>query len=83
MTNAAIDEFYAEEERQLEQTFVTYLAQVGTEVVVVENVPARVNKLTGERLFSTETTDRLLQIMHGQAAPPTRLAETRVYSFAA
>ena len=76
------EDLYAEEERQLEPTFVTYLAQMGTEVVV-ENVPARVNKLTGERLFSTETIDRLLQIMHGQAAPPVRLAETRVYLFAA
>ena len=77
------EDLYAEEERQLEPAFVTYLAQVGAEVVVVENVPARVHKLTGERLFSTETTDRLLQIMHGQVAPPVRLAETRVYLFAA
>ena len=77
------EEHYAEEARQLVPTLVTYVAQVGAEVVVVENVPARVNQATGEQLFSAETTDRLLQIVQGQLTPPTRYVEARVYSFAA
>ncbi len=81
MTDAA--EFFAHEQALLEPAQVTYIVQVGTRVVVVENVPAQVNKLTGEQLFSAETTERLLQIAHGQVAAPVRYAETPIYSFAA
>ena len=84
MTDQEITAFYAEEERQLEPALVTYISQGGTRGVVVEQVPAHVNKLTGEQLFSAETVERLLQITQGQAAgPPLRYAETPVYSFAA
>ena len=84
MTDQEITAFYAEEERQLEPALVTYITQVGTRVVVVEQVPAHVNKLTGEQLFAAETVERLLLITQGQAASvPVRYAETPVYSFAA
>lgn len=81
MTNAA--DFFAHEQSLLEDARVTYIVQVGARVVVVENVPAQVNKLTGEQLFSAETTERLLQIAQGQVTEPVRYAETPVYSFAA
>ena len=83
MTDQEITAFYAEEARQLEPALVTYISQVGTRVVVVEQVPAQVNKLTGEQLFSAETVERLLQITQGQGVGlPVRYAETPVYSFA-
>lgn len=81
MTSPA--EFFAQEAAHLEPTQVTYIVQVGERVVVVENVPAHINKLTGEQLFSAETTERLLQIAQGRAAAPVRYAETPIYSFAA
>ena len=81
MTNAA--EFFADEKSLLESVRVTYLVQVGTRVVVVENVPAQVNRLTGEQLFSAETTERLLEIAQGRTTEPARPAEALVYSFAA
>ena len=83
MIMTALEDFFAEEERQLEAATVTYIVQVGSRVVVVENVPARVNSVTGEQLFSAATTERLLQITQGQLAEPVRYAETPVYSFAA
>ena len=82
MTDDAID-FFANEQQLLEPALVTYVVQLEGRVVVVENVPARVNKLTGEQLFSAETTERLLQIAQGGVAAPVRYAETPVYSFAA
>ena len=81
MTDAA--EFFAHEESLLEPGRVTYLVQVGARVVVVENVPAQVNRLTGEQLFSAETTERLLEIAQGRTAGPVRHAEALVYSFVA
>ena len=77
------NDFFAQEQAQLSAALVTYVAQVGDRVVVVENVPARVNAVTGEQLFSAETAERLLQIARGEAAAPVRYAQTPVYSFAA
>ena len=81
MTNAA--DFFAHEQSLLEPAQVTYIVQVGERVVVVENVPAQVNKVTGEQLFSAETTERLLKIAQGLVNKPVRYAETPIYSFAA
>jgi YgiT-type zinc finger domain-containing protein len=40
---------------------VTYAIEVDGQFIIVENVPARVCLETGERLFSPETVERLLQ----------------------
>ena len=76
-------DFYAREEAQLHPELVTYVVELDGQVIVVENVPARVNQVTGEQLFSSETLERLFQIVRGQASTPMRLMETPVYSFAA
>ena len=39
---------------------VTYTLEVNGELIVIENVPARVNLETGEQLFSPDTVERLL-----------------------
>ncbi|WP_375419104.1 hypothetical protein [uncultured Hymenobacter sp.] len=62
-----IQEMYAREEADLRDELVTHLMQVDGRVVVVEDVPARVNQVTGERLFSLETADWLYQLAQGTA----------------
>lgn len=76
-------DFYAWEESQLHPKLVTYLVELNGRLLMVENVPARVNQVTGERLFSLETADRLLQIAQGGSTAPTplRVVKTPVYSF--
>jgi hypothetical protein len=52
------------------------------QVIIIENVPARVNVETGERYFSPEVVERLQQtIWHGEK--PDRIIETPVFEFAA
>jgi hypothetical protein len=59
---------------------VRYTLPIGDRIVIVENVPARVSRRTGEQFFSPETTERLWQIVHGDE-PPARILETRVYLY--
>ena len=61
---------------------VTYTLQVGDRFFVIENVPARVSELTGERFFSPETVERVQAIVWGQGTP-VRVLETPVFQFAA
>jgi len=49
--------------------------------VVVENVPARVDALTGEHFFDLATVDKIRQIVRQQ--PPVRFEQTPVFAFAA
>ncbi len=59
---------------------VRYTLDLGNRLVVVENVPARVSRQTGEQCFSPETTQRLRDIVHG-GEQPARVMETDVYDF--
>lgn len=59
---------------------VRYSIDLGDRLVIVENVPARVSRRTGEQLFSPETTERLWSIVHG-GGPPVRMAEVPVYEY--
>ena len=61
---------------------VTYTLQVGDKLVLVENVPARVCRQTGERLFSPEVVERLQEIVWDQRRP-VRIVETPVFEFPA
>lgn len=63
-------------------TKVTYTLKVGDRLFVVENVPARVCRETGEQLFSPETVERLQQLIAGKAQP-RKTIETPVYDYAA
>jgi YgiT-type zinc finger domain-containing protein len=53
----------------LEERKVTYTLEVDGRLIVVENVPARVNLEIGEQLFSPETVKRLPQMIRDQSKP--------------
>ena len=59
---------------------VTYVLEQQGKVLIIENVPARVCRETGERLFAPETVERLQQIVWEQRRP-TRVIETPVFEF--
>ncbi len=59
---------------------VTYTLQKNGQLIVVENVPARVNLETGEQLFAPETVERL-QRMIWEQKEPTRIIQVPVYEF--
>jgi len=61
---------------------ITYILETEGKLFVIENVPARVSKETGEQLFSPETVERLQQIVWAKQKP-VRVLETPVYEFAA
>ena len=65
----------------VEQT-VTYHIEIDGRLLLVENVPARVNVETGERYFSQETVERLQQAVWGRCRP-VRTFETPVYEYGA
>ncbi len=60
---------------------VTYHIEIDGRLVLVENVPARVNVETGERYFAPETVERLQQAVWNQC-PPVRTIRTPVYEYA-
>jgi YgiT-type zinc finger domain-containing protein len=65
-----------------EEQTVTYILERQGKVLIIENVPARVCRETGERLFAPETVERLQQIVWEQRKP-TRIVETPVFEFVA
>ena len=68
-----------------EQTFVeqrvSYTVETGGQLVLVENVPARVCVETGEQLFSPDTVEKLQRLIWSKAKP-ARVIETPVFAFA-
>jgi YgiT-type zinc finger domain-containing protein len=66
---------------KLEERKVTYTLEVNGRLIVVENVPARVNVETGEQLFSPDTVERLQQMIWEQKKPE-RMIQVPVYEFA-
>lgn len=60
---------------------VIYTLEVDGKLIVIENVPARVNLETGEQLFSPETVEHL-QKMIWEQKKPKRMVEVPVYEFA-
>ncbi len=65
----------------VEQT-VNYHIEIEGQLLLVENMPARVNVETGERYFAPETVERLQQAVWGQCRP-VRTVETPVYEYGA
>ena len=65
----------------LDERLVTYTQEVDGRFIVVEHVPARVCRETGEQLFSPETVNRLQAIIRSRLKP-ARVIETPVYEFA-
>lgn len=63
------------------QAKVTYALQVRNKLVVVENVPARVCRETGEQFFAPATVQHLQAVVAGRARP-RRTIETPVFDYA-
>ena len=58
-----------------------YTLEIDGKLIVIENVPARVNLETDEQLFSPETTERL-QKMVWEQKKPSRVIQVPVFDFA-
>jgi YgiT-type zinc finger domain-containing protein len=65
-----------------EEQTVTYGLEQQGKVLIIEHVPARVCRETGERLFAPATVERLHHIVWEQRTP-TRIVETPVFEFVA
>ena len=63
-----------------EERLVTYTQEVGRRFIVVEHVPCRVCRETGEELFSPETVTRLRTIVRSRLKP-ARVMETPLFEF--
>ncbi len=59
---------------------VTYTLEINGKLIVIENVPARVNLETGEQLFSPETVARLQQMVW-EERKTNRVIQVPVYEF--
>ena len=60
---------------------VTYTFEAEGRLVVIENVPARVCRETGERLFDAETVEHVRQVVWGKDQKPKRILQTPVYEY--
>jgi len=66
---------------RLVERMVAYTLEVNGQLIVIENVPARVNVETGEQLFSPDTVEHL-QKMVWEREKPKRVIQVPVYEFA-
>jgi YgiT-type zinc finger domain-containing protein len=62
-------------------TRVTYTLAYRGKLYVIEHVPARVCKETGEEFFAPDTVERIQAIVRGRRKPD-RVVETPVYEYA-
>ena len=60
---------------------VTFTYEADEVYILVEHVPADVCGHCGERMYTPEVTDTLLEIVHRKTAP-TRMLHIPVYDFA-
>ena len=60
---------------------VSYTLEVNGRLIVIENVPARVDSETGEQFFSPDTVKRLQQMIWTQREPQ-RVIQVPVFEFA-
>ncbi|MFC1879375.1 hypothetical protein ACFLZW_05630 [Chloroflexota bacterium] len=65
-----------------ENKHVTYVLEIEDRLIVIENVPARVNTQTGERHYAPDIVERLQKMIWDQEQP-ARYIQTPVYQFAA
>lgn len=62
------------------ETKVTYTLDLDGNFYIIEHVPARVCRETGEQFFSPETVERIQALIKG-GAEPARVVETPVYEY--
>lgn len=60
---------------------VTYHVEIDGAVILIQNVPARVNIETGEKMFSPDTVERLHRLVRSRRRP-VHTVETPVYEYA-
>lgn len=60
---------------------VTYILEVNGQLFIVENIPARINIETGEQFFTSDTVERLQDIILNSEKPICKV-QTFVYNFA-
>jgi YgiT-type zinc finger domain-containing protein len=60
---------------------VTYTLNLNGQVILIENVPARVNEETGEQFFSPSTVKHLQKALLEQPEPD-HFVQVPVYSYA-
>ena len=63
------------------ETEVTYTLAHGDTVYIIERVPARVCKETGEEFFAPETVEHI-QTLLSSKRKPDRVVQTPVYQYA-
>ena len=63
------------------ETKVTYILEQGGKVHIIEHVPARICRETGEQFFSPETVEHIQALIKG-GKKPARVIETTVYEYA-
>jgi len=61
-------------------TTVTYTLKHGDRLYVVENVPARVCRETGEEYFSPDTVEHIQELVKNRKCPD-RVLETPVFEY--
>jgi YgiT-type zinc finger domain-containing protein len=62
-------------------TKVTYTLEHGGNFFIVENIPARKCRETGEQFFAPETVEHIQSIIKSRKRPD-RVIETPVYNYA-
>lgn len=71
---------FEREEKQLVNKLVTYSLELNGELILVENVPARVNEETGEQFFAPDIVERLQDMILGDEKP-LNFIRVPVYQF--
>jgi hypothetical protein len=69
-------------QEEFHTTLVTYTLELNGELIMIENVPARVSERTGEQLFAPDVVERIQEIVWSQQKPK-RVIQTPVYEYAA
>lgn len=69
-------------ELEMKDARVTYTLEREGKFYIIENVPARVSRATGEEFFSPETVDRIQKIIL-TGKKPKKTIETPIFEFAA
>lgn len=67
-------------EENLVEKHVTYTLNIDGKIIVIENVPARVNEETGEQFFAPATVEQLHKTILEQTEPDHFL-QVPVYSY--
>ncbi len=62
------------------ETEVTYTIEHGGKVYIIEHVPARVSRETGQQYFSPETVEHIQALIKSNRQPD-KVVETPVYKY--